>query len=211
MHFNLMNLLLPREDKFFDYLSEQAANLHEGCRLFRECLDKTDEESRQRYFGLIKACEHRGDALEMRLLDDLYDAFITPIDREDIHAMVTEIDTALDILNGTARKMELYRISTVPETVLTFADHIVAIVQELRRLLAVMKTKASIKESIAVMHRIENEADELFHRCMVHLFSNGNNAVEIIKMKEIYERLESVVDVVDRVGKIVRGIHVKAG
>jgi len=211
MSFNIANLLLPKENKFFDYLSEQSGNLLAGCSLFKECLETSSEEEQKRYFALIKECERRGDVLEMKILDELNDAFITPLDREDIHAITTEIDTALDILNGTVRKMDVYLIKSVPQKVKTFADIIVSIVKELQSLIDSLKRKSTIKAGIANMHKIENEADELFHQCMFELFSNSFSSVEIIKMKEIYERLESVVDVVDRIGKMIRGIKVKQG
>jgi uncharacterized protein len=214
MAFNFLDLLLPREGKFFDYLTQQTANLLEGCLLFKEsieCSGPTTAEEQKRCFALIKECEHKGDALELKILDELNETFITPIDREDIHSIVTETDTALDILNGTARKMEVYRITSVPDNIRTFTGIIVAIVQELALIIKSMKQKTTIKNGIANMHKMENEADELFHQCMLELFSNGYSAVDIVKMKEIYERLESVVDVVDRIGKMIRGIRVKTG
>jgi uncharacterized protein Yka (UPF0111/DUF47 family) len=211
MAFNLLNLLLPREDKFYDYLSQQVANLQKGCVQFKECLEVTTDEDRKRYYASIKECERVGDEIEIKILDELSDAFITPLDREDIHDIATDVDTALDILNGTSRKLEMYVIVDIPQNVKKFARIIVAIVSELVTLIKGLKAKSSVNESINKMHRLENEADELFHQCMVDLFKDGNSAVEIIKMKEIYERLESAVDSVDRIGKMIRGIMVKMG
>jgi predicted phosphate transport protein (TIGR00153 family) len=214
MGFNFFDLLLPREGKFFDYLSQQTANLLEGCCLFEKsiaCLEQSSDEEKKRYFAAIKECERTGDLLEIKILDELNDTFITPIDREDIHSIVTEIDTALDILNGTARKMEVYGINNVPDNIKEFTGIIVSIVKELAVIINGLKNKVPIKDGIANMHKMENEADELFHQCMFNLFTNGFDAVEIVKLKEIYERLESVVDVVDRIGKMIRGIKVKTG
>jgi predicted phosphate transport protein (TIGR00153 family) len=214
MGFNFLDLLLPREGKFFDYLAQQTNNLLEGCCLFEKsiaCLEQSSDEEKKQYFSAIKECERTGDMLEIKILDELNETFITPIDREDIHSIVTEIDTALDIVNGTARKMEVYRINRVPDNIKVFTSIIVAIVKELALIINALKKKSPIKDGIANMHKMENEADELFHQCMFELFTNGFDAVEIVKMKEIYERLESVVDVVDRIGKMIRGIKVKTG
>ncbi|HAJ79724.1 MAG TPA: hypothetical protein DCO75_08120 [Fibrobacteres bacterium] len=214
MAFNLIALLLPKEGKFFDYLSEQTTNLLEGCLLFKEsieCLGQPEGGNKKKYFALIQECERKGDLLERKILEELNDAFITPIDREDIHDIATEIDTALDILNGTSRKMEIYAIKTVPPNIHEFTKHIVSIVNEMSLLITALKTKSNMLAGIASMHKIENEADELFHHSMQQLFSNGTSAVDIIKMKEIYERLESVVDVVDRIGKMIRGVKFKTG
>jgi uncharacterized protein len=214
MAFNLIALLLPKEGKFFDYLSEQTANLLEGCLLFKESIERLGQpegENKKKYFALIQECERKGDLLERKILEELNDAFITPIDREDIHDIATEIDTALDILNGTSRKMEIYAIKTVPPNIHEFTKHIVSIVNEMSLLITALKTKSNMIAGITSMHKIENEADELFHHSMQQLFSNGTSAVDIIKMKEIYERLESVVDVVDRIGKMIRGVKFKTG
>ncbi|HEX7510078.1 MAG TPA: DUF47 family protein [Chitinivibrionales bacterium] len=214
MGFNLLGLLMPKEGKFFDYLALQNQNLLEGCLLFKESIDSLPlpADGRQKgYFAEIKECERKGDALEMKILDELNEAFITPIDREDIDDIATEIDTALDILNGTARKMEIYSITTVPENIRAFTVIIVSIVTELGSLISALKSKKGIQDGITAMHKLENEADELFHQSMLQLFSNGAGAVEIVKMKEIYERLESVVDVVDRIGKMIRGVRFKSG
>jgi uncharacterized protein len=214
MGFNLISLILPKEVKFFDYLSEQTNNLHEGCLLFKECIENLERsvgQDQKNYFSLIKECERKGDNIERNILEHLNDAFITPIDREDIHDIATEIDTALDIINGTARKIEIYSIKSVPENIKTFNTIIVSIVSELATLLKHLKDKTAIKDSIIAMHKFENEADELFLQSMLQLFSNGTSAIEIIKMKEIYERLESVVDVVDRIGKMIRGVKFKMG
>jgi uncharacterized protein len=214
MGFNFLDLLLPREGKFFNYLSQQTANLLEGCCLFEKSiadLERSSDVEKKQYFSAIKECERAGDMLEIKILDDLNETFITPIDREDIHSIVTEIDTALDILNGTARKMEIYRINHVPDNIRAFTTIIVSIVNELALIINGLKKKDPIKDRIANMHKMENEADELFHQSMFDLFTNGFDAVEIVKLKEIYERLESVVDVVDRIGKMIRGIKVKTG
>jgi uncharacterized protein len=214
MTLKILDLLLSREGKFFDYMARQVGILAEACRLFDEslaCLGGAGAGEQKGYFGLIKDCEVRGDTLEKEILDKLRETFITPIDREDIHDIVTEVDTALDILNGTARMMEVYAVKSIPADVKALSRIVLQIVAELGELVAALSEKRPIAAGISSMHKLENDADELFHHCMLELFSDGYSAVEIVKMKEIYERLEGVIDTVDHVGKRIRGVRVKNG
>ena len=159
---------------------------------------------------MIKDCEIKGDEIEQKILHELNKTFITPIDREDIHTLAINIDRATDILNSISRKIEIYNIRQVPSNVFKFSDIIVRIANNLEEVVSSLKHKKNIATIAKNMHELENEADELFHKSMAELF-NEKDAIYIIKFKEMYEHLESVVDAIDYAGKIVRGIKVKQG
>jgi predicted phosphate transport protein (TIGR00153 family) len=214
MRFNLFDLLVPRETKFFDYLGKQVEQLVEGGKTFKTLVDtigSLSEEEIKRHLSIIKECESRGDQLEVTIIDELNKTFITPLDREDIHTLTINIDRALDILNSISRKIEIYKIRQMPPNVGQFAVIIEKISEQLSRLMTHLRNRTNIKDIAEQMHRLENEADELFHVSMAELFSGKYSSVEIIKFKEFYEHLESVVDAVDYVGKLIRGIKVKQG
>lgn len=215
MKFNILDLLLPREVKFFKYMHSQADIFIEGCELFKKLattIDKISEDEAKNIILRINEFEQKGDDLEHLIIDELHKTFITPLDREDIHMIAINIDKSLDILNSISRKFEIYGIRDVPINVCRFADVIVEIAIELRNLFAALEKKNDINEIVKRMHELENKADTLFYTSVAELFSNGKyNPVEIIKFKEIYEHLESIVDSVDFIGKIVRGIAVKQG
>ncbi len=215
MKFNILDLLLPREVKFFKYMHSQADIFIEGCELFKKLattIDKISEEEAKNIILRINEFEQKGDDLEHLIIDELHKTFITPLDREDIHLIAINIDKSLDILNSISRKFEIYGIRNVPINVCRFADIIVEISIELRNLFAALEKKNDINDIVRRMHELENKADTLFYTSVAELFSNGKyNPVEIIKYKEIYEHLESIVDSVDFIGKIVRGIAVKQG
>lgn len=214
MKFNILDLLLPKETKFFTYMSDQVTIFKEGCIIFKELVHQiekySEEEIKQRLLK-IKDCELRGDKIEHQIIDELHKTFITPIDREDIHTFTINVDKSLDILNSTARKFEIYRIRNVPQNVCNFADIIVRITEEMEKLVHLFSAKAEITQAVAHMHTLENEADELFHASMAELFSGKYSPIDIIKLKEIFEQLESVVDSTDYIGKLIRGIKVKQG
>jgi uncharacterized protein len=213
MGMNIFDLLLPRETKFFKYMEQQAGFLSKGCLTFKELVGKIEtlsEDAIKKELLVIKDCESRGDEVERTIFEELNKTFITPIDREDIHTLAINVDRALDILNSISRKIEIYNIRKVPANVWKFADIIVKISEQMVEVIHLLKTRKDIKDAAIKMHSLENEADELFHVSMAELF-NEKDPIHIIKFKEVYEHLESVVDAIDYVGKLVRGIKVKQG
>ena len=195
-------------------MNRHVGHLIEGCKIFKELVDNIEQLSEadiRKKLAAIKECEKRGDETELRLLDELNLTFITPLDREDIHTLAINVDRALDILNSISRKIEIYNIRKVPANVCRFSTIILAIAEEADALIRLLEEKKNLKERAARMHALELEADELFHVSMAELFDNDNHPIFIIKFKEVYEHLESVVDAIDYVGKVVRGIAVKQG
>jgi len=214
MGFNIFDLLLPREIKFFTFMHHQVEYLMKGATIFKDLVEHIEtmpEDEIKEKLAEIKECESLGDLKEREIFDALSKTFITPIDREDINTLTINIDRALDILNSISRKIEIYHIRKVPVNVCAFADIIVKITEQLDILIIRLQNKKAMTEVIHKMHTLENEADELFHASMAELFSANENPVHIIKFKEFYEHLETVVDAVDYVGKLVRGIKVKLG
>jgi uncharacterized protein len=214
MGFNVFDLLLPRETKFFIFMGQQVEFLKDGSTLFRDLManiqSMSEEQIREKLIA-IKVCEIKGDEIEHQIFNALHKTFITPIDREDIHTLAINIDRSLDILNSISRKVEIYNIREVPVKVCSFAAIIVQIAEQLDLAVGQLQKKAGLEEVVNKMHTLENEADELFHESMAELFSGKNDPVHIIKFKEFYEHLENVVDSIDYVGKLIRGIKVKQG
>ena len=212
MKFNLFDLLLPRETKFYTMLSLQAQNLLDTCRAFKELAGNADgkiPEDLMRRLAMIKEFEKKGDAIERQILDELDKTFITPIDREDIHHITTAIDRAVDMINNLAKKFNIYGIAEVPVHVRTQCDIVCDISAELLNLMNSLKTREGVSEIIRIMHELEKRSDDIFSNAMAELFKKSNDAVAIIKIKEVHELLEEIVDTVDYVGKIVRCILVK--
>lgn len=214
MRFSLLDILLPRETKFYTMLNQQAEVLRDGCRAFNALLsgfNNFSEEEIKQKLGEINDIEQKGDNVEHQIIEELHKTFITPFDREDIHHMAINIDKCLDVLNSIAKKIEIYKIRTMPHNVSKFSEIIMEIVNEMVVLTAALKNKKDINAIVGKMHALENKADYLFHMSVADLFSSETDAVTIIKFKEIYEHLEQIVDSIDFIGKIVRGIIVKVG
>jgi len=214
MGFNLFDLLLPKEGKFFVLLHRQASLLAEAAQVFKAFLAQLEELSEdevKKRLWLLKGIEMKADEIETTIIDELHKTFITPIDREDIHTLTAQIDNAIDGIDATARKIGIYHIKKASSRVCRFSDFIVEASAELQTLLGLLETKKVTFASIERIHQIENQADDLFYECMADLFAKEDNAVKIFKLKELYESLEAVVDSLDDVAKSIRGIVVKQG
>jgi hypothetical protein len=214
MKFRIFDLLLPRETHFYVYMHQLAEVLIEGTAFFKDFISRFDTLSEADiHWNLAKVKEYelKGDAVEIKIIDELHKTFITPLDREDIHSIAIGIDRGLDILNSVAQKIEVYNIRKFPPNVPSFAVLIADIAQEIKPLLNALEKRDNINGVVDKIHGIENKADYLFHLSMADLFSGSYSAVDIIRLKDIYEHMESCVDSLDYIGKVVRGVLVKMG
>jgi uncharacterized protein len=212
----IFDLLLPREMKFFDLLSNLSDHLTLGCTIFRDLivqLEGLSEDEIKKRLIIIKDCEQKSDELKEAIMDELWRAFITPIDREDIHTLTINMEKTLDILNGTSRKIEIYGLRNLPINACTFADIIVDISKLQRDLVHGLHAKNDVRDKVLAMHNLEHKADELFHESLAGLFNDQEKyqTVENMKLKEFYEHLEMVVDSIDYIGKLIHVLRVKQG
>jgi uncharacterized protein len=214
MKFRIFDLLLPRETCFFTYMQDLADILIEGTGFFKDFIARFEAFSEADIhvnLAKIKDYELKGDAVEMKIIDELHKTFITPLDREDIHSIAIGIDRGLDILNSISQKFEVYNIRKFPPNVASFAVLIADIAMQIKPLLAALEKKKDINLVVENIHAIENKADYLFHLSMADLFSGAYSAIDVIRFKDVYEHMEACVDSLDYIGKVVRGIVVKMG
>lgn len=214
MQFRIFDLLLPREIKFYAYMHQLADVLIEGTTFFKDFIANFNSLSETDiHWNLVKIKDYelKGDAIEIKIIDELHTTFITPLDREDIHSIAIGIDRGLDILNSVAQKIEVYNIKKFPPNVVPFSVLIADIAIEINPLLTALEKRKNINGVIDKIHAIENKADYLFHLSMADLFSGSYSAIDIVRFKDIYEHMESCVDSLDYIGKIVRGVLVKMG
>ncbi len=216
MRFNLLDLLLPRETKFFILLEEMSSLLVVSTKTFYDMVvqfETSSEDGIRKRLLTIKDCEQQGDKLEVKILDELDRTFITPIDREDIQVLTLQIDKALDILNSISRRVEMYNMKEMSTNVSKFAVILADIAKLAHELLQDLKLKRDVKAKVEAMHKLENESDTLFHVSMAELF-NEQEQFQTVKMtmyKELYEHLENAIDSIDYLGKLIRGIYMKQG
>ena len=202
--------LIPREESFFPLFEGAAKNVHEGALAMLEFLEKfTDPAERAKR---MKDIEHQGDRITHDTIERLNRTFITPLDREDIHELVTKLDDILDLIDTSMNRMVLYKIERPTEDAILLARclrHATALILEAVPLLRDMKNGPEILKRCVAIHAQENEADRIEQHALASLFDTKHEAIEIIKWKDIYADLETATDRCEDVANVLEGIVLK--
>jgi predicted phosphate transport protein (TIGR00153 family) len=211
MELRLFDLLLPREVAFFRYLNQQMDLLYRACESFKGLISQVkgmSHEEIHHYTAYIKEYESKEDEFERDIIVQLNKTFITPLDRGDIHDIVIGIGHTMDILNNVAQKIDKYRVTEVPENLTKFVDIMISVAGVLKKLIGSLETRKDLPALISRIHELEVEADTLTHSSMAELFQ-VKDPIYIIKFKDIYEHLEDVINSMDDIAKLIRGITLK--
>ncbi len=202
--------LLPKEFQFFVLFDKQASWAVEAAKFFKELAmsGKFDDEGIQRMHDI----EHKCDDVTHEIIHSLNKTFITPFDREDIHALAHEMDSIVDIIHTMAKRMRLYKLQVVNQELIQFAEIIEKSVGALARAINAMREMKSsqvVLENCIEINRLENVGDQLRDMVIGKLFDNEHDPVSIIKWKEIYQDAETVLDQCEDVANVVESILVK--
>ncbi len=199
--------LIPRQEKFFDLFKEAAQNALGGARALQEMFDhyRDPRESWKR----IVDFEHEGDKITHRIMRMLNQTFITPIDREDIHALTTALDNVIDAIEAVASRMVLYKIEGVTPEAKKTCEIIVTSAEQMVRAVSHMPKLEDVEEHCIEINRLENAADEVYRQATAALFDGERPPLDVIKWKEIYEILETATDRCEDVANIVESIALK--
>ena len=199
--------LLPKETRFFELFEAHAAKVLEAARALHELAqnyERIEEKARH-----IKVLETQGDHVTHDIIDKLNRTFITPLDREDIHALASALDDVLDNIEGVSSRLSLFKIEAVtPETrqLTSIIEQACAgIVEAIRHL----SDPKKIQEYLIQINHLENEADHISRTTTARLFQEETDFRELIKWKEIYGRLEATTDDCEDVANILESIVVK--
>lgn len=198
---------MPREVAFFDYFEKQSAKIVEGCMALQDLLENyTDVVEKAKR---IKAIEHDGDTITHECIERLHQTFITPIERDDIHRLITRMDDILDYTEAVSQRLSIYEISSIPDEakqlakVLTFgAQRMGDAIKGLRN----MRNAPQILADCIEINRIENEADTILRQAVGKLFKTEKDPLTVIKWKELFELLESATDKCEDVANVLEGI-----
>ncbi|MDQ2962572.1 MAG: DUF47 family protein [Pseudomonadota bacterium] len=204
--------LLPREGKFFDYFNEHAGHAVLAAVELKALLaDLSGLEARRRN---IERHEKQADQITHQAMQLLHQTFITPLDRDEIHQLITTMDDVLDLMEDIAQCLFLYDVRAVTPEAQRLAEICVACTEKMRdavaRLESMDNTDAILK-LCAEIDRLETDADYVMRSAMAKLFREEPDAKEIIKQKEIYQLLESVTDKCEDVANLIEGIVLENG
>ena len=206
----MFSRFMPREGKFFDLFNEHAALILEGSRELAALMASGDDlERRARN---IESIEKRGDKITRTTIELLHQTFITPIDRDDIHHLISEMDNILDLIEDSAQLIFLYDVRILTPDAKKLADICVECcikVQSAVSLLSSMKNADAIMALCLEIDRLESDADHVMRAAIGRLFRDEPDVKELIKMRTVYEHLETVTDVCEDVANIIQGIVIE--
>ena len=201
----LREILIPREKIFFQLLEKESKNVLAGAQALNDLILNYNNLAMKR--DRIKDIEHDGDEIVHDIYDHLVKSFVTPIDREDISKLASLYDDVLDYIYAVVNRLYLYEIDTPTEPMRRFTDTVVKSVQEIDVAFAgIQKIKApDIEARCNEVDRLENEADVVLNESVASLFKT-QDAITIIKLKEVYELMETITDKCEDVVQVIRDI-----
>ena len=202
--------LMPQEGRFFDMFNQHAGYIIEGTRELVALM--SDVADGQRHIYNIESSEKRGDRIAHEVIDLLHKTFITPIDRDDIHTLITRMDDILDLTEDVAQSVYLYDLRTITPEAKKLAEICVACSERVRdaiSLLPNMENAPKIRKVCTEIDRLESEADHVMRAAMAKLFRDEPDVRQVIKLKAIYELLETVTDRCEDVANVIEGIVVE--
>jgi uncharacterized protein Yka (UPF0111/DUF47 family) len=202
--------IIPREEAFFDLFKAQATNVVEGAKLLKDLLeDYTDIDQKRMK---IEKTESFGDEIAHKIIEKLNRTFITPMDREDIHALSSALDDILDFINATSQRLNLYGVKSISAEAKELANIVLRAAEETLALTESMKNLKDIKSMKSrwiEVNRLENEGDKVSRNAIASLFKNEKDPIEVIKWKELYEHLETAIDKCEDAANIVEAVALK--
>lgn len=218
MNFNkILNLIVPKEDKFIILFQESSTNLVEASKLLNELvLTRIKDKNHPDLSFLtkkIKECELKGDDFTHKVFDELNLTFITPFDREDIHKLASELDDILDLIDGTSQRMNLIDPIKMPLNSAEICILLQKQCEEIKKSFDLMNKLSNnldkVKEHCVIINEYEGDADKLFHNSIQHMFANEKNPIELIKMKDIIINIETATDKAEDVADVIKTILIK--
>jgi uncharacterized protein len=199
--------LMPREGRFFALFSEHADRIVEGTRELVTMLSHADDLAARA--ERIATIEKAADKIARDTLRLLHQTFITPLDRNEIHALITRLDDILDLVEDVAHSMALYEIRDPGDAATGLARLCLASAEKVKAAVALLGQSgqdAAITSLCEEIDRLEGEADQVMRAALARLFADERDPMRVIKMKELYELLESVTDRCQDVANVIEGI-----
>ena len=199
---------LPKEEKFFDMLKASSKNLLEGAKALKDLVDDyTDVEEKVRN---IKEIEHQGDDIIHNIIDKLDKTFITPIEREDIHILASELDDVLDAIEGIASRLYNFKIPKPTPECIQLVNIVYRAVEQIEKAISDLEHFDNLSPFCVEINRLENEVDQISQQMIGQLLDKEPDWRVAIKWKEIYGRLETAADHCENIADVVESIVLKS-
>ena len=198
--------LLPTDDRFFDLFNESAKNAEECAK---HLLDLVATPGSEDAFSKVVACERRGDQLTTDILHRLDTSFVTPFDREDIHALAEELDDVVDDIYQVAALLQVVPMDEPLPELTEQARVLVQMASETVKLIDRLESMKDTKGLLDSIDRLESDGDAIHRRILGRLFSGEFDAIDVIKWKDLTSAMEGALNTIEDIGDVVESIVLK--
>jgi len=200
--------LFPREEDFFVLFRKQAALVRQGCDQLLEMLESFDRlEDRAK---ALKDVEHQADVVTHEIFERLNRTFITPLEREDIHQLASNLDDVLDAVEAIGSRVLLFQVGPPSAEAKRMAKILTECATQIERAVDSLKNMNNLISFTVEINRLENEADGISRQVTADLFSGKHDLLDVMRWKEIYDRLEGAADKCEDVANAIESIVVKS-
>jgi predicted phosphate transport protein (TIGR00153 family) len=205
--------LMPRAEGFFDFFDQHAAVLVRGTQAFAKLFEPSADIAT--LTARVKELEHEADSITHRCVEALHKTFITPIDRDDIHGLITRLDDVMDFIDAASERIALYELTEMNSDAKDLADVLVRAAKDIQvacKGLRNLKDSRTILAKCVEINRLENEADDILRRGVAKLFKeHKDDPIHVIKWKEILDNLEIATDRCEDVANTIEGVVLEHG
>ena len=199
--------LIPRSHQFFDDFVGLSEEIRGGAKLLKQMMSSDPPDMGKA--DAIKDVEHNCDGRTRAIVDSVNRTFVTPLDREDIHALAISLDDVMDAIDASAKVVRLYKIKSVRFGARELAHVVTLSVEQVQLSIQALDKRKGVAERAVEINRLENEADRAHQNAVRRLFEEEQNPVTIIKWKEILDFLEAATDRCEDVANVLEGVVVK--
>jgi hypothetical protein len=203
----LLVRLIPRDEAFFDMFEQLAERISKSAALLRRVFAEPGVS--EVLVADIKTLEHEADELTREIISRIDQTFVTPIDREDIHLLTTNLDDVIDLLDGTARRTEMYKLGEPRQAAIRMCDVLVSAADHLYKGVRLVRKAKLVAEHARSVKLLEEEGDSIYREAILELFSGSPDPLDVIKWKDVYDKLEDAVDRCEDVANVLESIALK--
>ena len=200
--------LTPQEDGFFEMFATLARHLVDGAHELTNLVGAEPPE-REAVNSRIRDIEHAADESTHAIMLKVNSSFITPFDREDIYRLASKLDDCMDLMEAAADLIVLYRIGDLPDGISAQVGVLARMSELTADAMTGLRAMGDLSEYWHEISRLENEADQAYRRMVAELFNNGQDAIAVLKLKDVIDQLEAAADAFETAANTVESIAVK--
>jgi len=200
--------LTPKDSSFYDLFATSAGHLVEGARELTNLLG-VERSEREAVAARMRDIEHAADESTHAIMRKVNSSFITPFDREDIYGLASHLDDCMDLMEAAADLIVLYRIGDLPDGIAAQVEILVRMAELTAVTMPRLRSMHDLSEYWIEINRLENQADQIYRKLVAELFNDGQDAITVLKLKEVVDELEAAADAFETVAHTVESIAVK--